>query len=247
MGCGRFEAAKEESSGEGRAEIPQKAERGEGKKNRTTTTTTKTRFKLQETQTQPSIHPGGCPPVRVRRWEAAAARHFLPQRSKRKHHRHKKTVACKRQLLLHLSSTPPARQAVEGLSGRRSCRDCTAGRAPAAGRKFPGCARASALPWLSLWWMGRVEFSPSPAVSPAQQVAVCLIPAEDPAAQAIISSQQAAPRRKFSLCSLERQGRGDCHSAALEKQRDEPAASLRSGTRRVSRSGCGCGTRGRQR
>lgn len=94
---------------------------------------------------------------------------------------------------------------------------------------------------------GEWSFPPSPAVSPAQQVAVCLIPAEDPAAQAIISSQQAAPRRKFSLCSLERQGRGDCHSAALEKQRDEPAASLRSGTRRVSRSGCGCGTRGRQR
>ena len=61
------------------------------------------------------------------------------------------------------------------------------------------------------------SFPSSPAVSLAQQVAASLIPGEDPAAGPIISSRQAAPRRKFSLCSTERQGRGDCHSAALEK------------------------------
>lgn len=64
---------------------------------------------------------------------------------------------------------------------------------------------------------GGRSFPSSPAVSLAQQVAASLIPGEDPAARAIISSRQAAPRRKFSLRSSERQGRGDCHSAALEK------------------------------
>lgn len=64
---------------------------------------------------------------------------------------------------------------------------------------------------------GGRSFPSSLAVSLAQQVAASLIPGEDPAARAIISSRQAAPRRKFSLRSLERQGRGNCHSAALEK------------------------------
>lgn len=151
----------------------------------------------------------------------------MPQQSKKK--QQQKTVACKRQLPLYLFSTPPAGRAGERFhreqqeeGGRGLCKSVRASgievsRAELCLGSRSVCSRRS------LWQgsqgaRGGSRTSPSSsAVSLAQQVAASLIPSEDPAAQAIISSQQAAPRRKFSLRSSERQGRGDCHSAALEK------------------------------